>query len=679
MSQRKRCLIFLLFYFLTTIILISYFVCNKTSFTSRKDLMKAKELCDNGLISEPSFRPLIVMGILSSNNNREKRDVLRRTWLATIKKTARNLPFRVVYKFYLDNKTLDTEDENKLNDDLVYLNVSDHVYRYRFGRKVYIMIKNIYMTYPEVNLGIRIDDDVFLCVPQVFNELKKIINDNLYYGWKWNNGPIDEMFVVLGHNVIKWLSGQVLCTSNICSNKTLKETDLGSTSLQNWLKKYKNVKIITDNKKIKHVKITPNSSDWIKFAVPEYCKNHIVFHRVKVSPFMNVMHRNNEVLKAKGFNSISVSGNSFSGVKDRVLPSTRFTNNLSIAVSIEAKYKCLFWAVVTTVFEPSKSLKYITDLHEWCLVIVADIKTPTEKQFLSKLEPKTYGKIKFLSVEEQMHLYPLLSEYIPLNSFARKNIGYMYAIQNKAKLIWDFDDDNVGIISRKGFSTLNDYLIACEMKTNIHVINTYPYFVRNNTRVWPRGFPLELLKNDDTIPKICTKKSKIELGIIQSLANVEADVDAIYRLTSFPFNFTTKPDIDKLLVLPRNIYTPFNAQATLWFPEAFKYLALPISVAGRVTDIWRSYIAEHFFYKNDLQISFSPPYVYHNRTKHNLMGDFHAETPLYEQSGKLVKLLSSSVYQDLVSLYDDLYQRRFIEEEDLMFIRAWNATFHFVN
>ena len=34
-------------------------------------------------------------------------------------------------------------------------------------------------------------------------------------------------------------------------------------------------------------------------------------------------------------------------------------------------------------------------------------------------------------------------ESLPWHSFGRKNIGYLYAIANGAKYIWDFDDDNI--------------------------------------------------------------------------------------------------------------------------------------------------------------------------------------------------------------------------------------------
>ena len=54
---------------------------------------------------------------------------------------------------------------------------------------------------------------------------------------------------------------------------------------------------------------------------------------------------------------------------------------------------------------------------------------------------------------------------------------------------------------------------------------------------------------------------------------------------------------------------PCNAQATLWFRAAFAALFLPTTVHGRVSDIWRSYIAQTALRCNGLALGFSGPLV----------------------------------------------------------------------
>jgi hypothetical protein len=53
-------------------------------------------------------------------------------------------------------------------------------------------------------------------------------------------------------------------------------------------------------------------------------------------------------------------------------------------------------------------------------------------------------RIVYLSYVDQIDLSDILPfvKVIPWNSFARKNIGYLYAIAHGAKFVWDFDDDN---------------------------------------------------------------------------------------------------------------------------------------------------------------------------------------------------------------------------------------------
>ena len=113
---------------------------------------------------------------------------------------------------------------------------------------------------------------------------------------------------------------------------------------------------------------------------------------------------------------------------------------------------------------------------------------------------------------------------------------------------------------------------------------------------------------------------------------------------------------------------PFNAQATLWFRDAFAALYLPTTVHGRVSDIWRSYAAQAAFRCQGLSLAFSPPVVEQDRNAHDFMGDYMSERPLYEEAGALVEYLlawpcpsGSSLPAVFERLFVDLYERGFIE------------------
>ena len=169
-----------------------------------------------------------------------------------------------------------------------------------------------------------------------------------------------------------------------------------------------------------------------------------------------------------------------------------------------------------------------------------------------------------------------------------------------------------------------------------------------------------------------------EVGIIQSLANEQPDVDAIYRLTrEVPFNFKHTPDSRCALVVPENMYSPFNAQATLWLPSAFEFLALPVSVNGRVSDIWRSYITQYFIHKKHVKLVFTPPYVKQQRNPHTIIKYLHAEQDLYLKSRQLVHFLRSEEakkYSSITKMSENMYVRKYIELGDINFIRAWQET-----
>ena len=123
---------------------------------------------------------------------------------------------------------------------------------------------------------------------------------------------------------------------------------------------------------------------------------------------------------------------------------------------------CTKWNVVTTIFEPTESVKRASNVKGWCTVIVADTKTPLD--YMENLRSSSRSSndeniaknqngdfIVFLSVEDQLawieddreSAVAKFLEALPFRHFARKNIGYLYAVAHGARTIFDFDDDNL--------------------------------------------------------------------------------------------------------------------------------------------------------------------------------------------------------------------------------------------
>jgi len=93
--------------------------------------------------------------------------------------------------------------------------------------------------------------------------------------------------------------------------------------------------------------------------------------------------------------------------------------------------KCI---IITTINIPSEQVLHYTNLKGWDLIVVGDKKTNNA----------LYQNINciYLGLEEQKELFPSIYDKIPLNSYARKMFGYLYAIKHKYKIIYDTDDDN---------------------------------------------------------------------------------------------------------------------------------------------------------------------------------------------------------------------------------------------
>merc|ERR1712048_91978 len=177
------------------------------------------------------------------------------------------------------------------------------------------------------------------------------------------------------------------------------------------------------------------------------------------------------------------------------------------------------------------------------------------------------------------------------------------------------------------------------------------------------------------------------IGVLQSTANHDPDVDAIYRLrhhlpVDFPDDQGPANWAKATTVVPPQTMAPFNAQATLFTQKAFWGLLLPISVHGRVSDIWRSYIIQRLMWDVGLHVGFAEPWVQQIRNAHTYLADFQSELPLYLTAGGLIHFLvgwrpSTTITstETLMSVIEELtialYEIGIIEQVDVELQQAW--------
>lgn len=258
----------------------------------------------------------------------------------------------------------------------------------------------------------------------------------------------------------------------------------------------------------------------------------------------------------------------------------------------------------------------------------------------------------------------------PIKHYARKNIGYLLALRGGAQLIIETDDDNFPYqefwnerVRRQTVATIADG----------NWINIYAYFSEAN--IWPRGLPLEHIKDD--LPAFeSLGVQEVDCLIQQGLADENPDVDAIYRLIStLPQSFRK----DRRIALANNSWCPFNSQNTTWWAEAFPLLYLPAYCSFRMTDIWRSFVAQRIAWLNGWSILFHEPTVWQERNEHNLMRDFGDEVPGYLNNTAIGEALGSlelksgteHINENLRVCYEKLVSMSLVGEQELPLLDAW--------
>ena len=325
------------------------------------------------------------------------------------------------------------------------------------------------------------------------------------------------------------------------------------------------------------------------------------------------------------------------------------------------------WAVVTTIFQPTKNIQLLSQMQGWCTVIVADAKSLPAENYLAQLGAASC--VVYLSLHAQAELGYSILEHIPQNSFARKNIGYLFAMQHGAQVIYDTDDDNE--LTDQGLLNLWALNTQVEAHFDWITVGSNPYPAFGAAHMWPRGLPLDQIKNASSSQQYSTvHRQKESICVVQSLANEAPDVDAIYRLTHVEYPLTFSLHLGMACRIEPNWMAPFNAQATLFFKDAFALMLLPVTVHERVSDIWRSYLAQSVM---QCALAVSRPWVSRLPQSHSHLAHFQAELPLYTQADSLVAHLGQRRFPTFSDAMVDAYEHGVVELPDVALAMAWQS------
>lgn len=325
-----------------------------------------------------------------------------------------------------------------------------------------------------------------------------------------------------------------------------------------------------------------------------------------------------------------------------------------------------FAAVITTVQAPTKSVIQVVErLHPYnaTLIVIGDKKGP--ESYVCE------GSIEFYPLARQLDLDFSITRRLPTGHYSRKNIGYLIAVAQGAGCIYETDDDNAPLQNWSSRTEKTDAFSVLDPGW----ANVYQFF--SNARIWPRGFPLQYIKTGlETRLRISESTIRVNAPIQQGLVNNSPDCDAIWHLLlGGSHNFEPHASVH----LPEGTWCPFNSQSTWWWPDAFPLLYLPTHCSFRMTDIWRSFIAQRCIWELGCGLVFHGPEVIQERNEHDLLRDFMDEVPGYQRNHELANILENlslskgreTVAANMITCYEALVNAGFFHHDEIKLASLW--------
>lgn len=473
-----------------------------------------------------------------------------------------------------------------------------------------------------------------------YNELKTLDN---YSGWWWDN-PYGKTAI-----------------NNLITDNDFKKYNINkfSGTFADWFylpKKYLNDKLFDLFELFSKYEV------FLEIAIPSII-NNIETCESEYQQFTQEMLWGND--RKKFFNKEYII-NSLNHDNNLVIHPIKFNENPNSKqwlIDIFCKDKCV---IITTINKPTETIIKHINNTEYDVIIVGDNKTPDD-----------YKKINciYLDIPSQKKLFPELCELLPYNHYCRKNLGYLYAIKKGYKIIYETDDDNIPYDNFDNILQYNNIQMITE-QNNVW-INIFKYFT-NNAYIWPRGFPLSLLKNNSNY--LIQDTDKIP-SIINGLVENDPDVDALFRIICNHQSGIQWNKNECVLINNTNVCV-FNTQNTFWLnPELFISLLIPCSVSFRYCDILRGIINNIILKKTNNYMMYSSPNVIQNRNEHNLMSDFKSEYEMYIHNEKILNFIENdignitSVKELLFLIYHNLLVNNVITQKDIDILNKWNTYF----
>ncbi|KAI6696785.1 hypothetical protein NL676_016904 [Syzygium grande] len=341
-----------------------------------------------------------------------------------------------------------------------------------------------------------------------------------------------------------------------------------------------------------------------------------------------------------------------------------------------ASFRSERWIVVSVSSYPSESLKNLVKLKGWQVLAIGNSRTPADWRLKGAI---------FLSLEQQATLGFRVVDYLPYDSYVRKSVGYLFAIQHGANRIFDADDRGEVIdgdlgkhfdVELVGEGARQDIILQYSHENpNRTIINPYIHFGQRS--VWPRGLPLENVGevgHEEFYTQVFGGKQLIQQGISNGLP----DVDSVFYFTrksgleAFDIRFDAHAP---KVALPQGMMVPLNSFNTMYHSSAFWGLMLPVSVSTMASDVLRGYWAQRLLWEIGGYVVVYPPTVH--RYDRIEAYPFSEEKDLHINVGRLIKFLVSwrsskhRLFEKILELSYKMAEEGFWADKDVMFTAAW--------
>uniref|UniRef100_A0A5B6Z5S8 Uncharacterized protein n=1 Tax=Davidia involucrata TaxID=16924 RepID=A0A5B6Z5S8_DAVIN len=341
-----------------------------------------------------------------------------------------------------------------------------------------------------------------------------------------------------------------------------------------------------------------------------------------------------------------------------------------------ANFRTERWIVVSVSNYPTDSLRNLAKIKGWQVLAIGNSKTPQDWSLKGTI---------FLSLEQQAQLGFRVVDFLPYDSYVRKTVGYLFAIQHGAKKIFDADDrgdvidNDIGKhfdVELIGESARQEVILQYSHENpNRTVVNPYVHFGQRS--VWPRGLPLENvgeIGHEEFYTEVFGGKQFIQQGISSGLP----DVDSV-------FYFTRKSGLEAFdirfdehapkVALPQGTMVPVNSFNTVYHSPAFWGLMLPVSVSTMASDVLRGYWGQRLLWEIGGYVVVYPPTVH--RYDRIEAYPFSEEKDLHVNVGHLIKFLVSwrsgkhRMFEKILELSYAMAEEGFWTKKDVEFTAAW--------